>query len=159
MYTIILILPYGVNFERLSSRLLSLRYSQRKKLLRRPTLLQSSTFLTWLRMAYPSFRTELTQTILLLKKQVLVCDIEIVNAFAAGEKKTNPHRHRYLHLLNLQTLLEFCIPVIQDYGTALKGNDWDGFRLCLDKMVAFFSMCNAKGSLQYQTCFYIMLQY
>ena len=38
-------------------------------------------------MAYPSFRTELTQTVLLLKKQMIDCDIEIVKAFAAGEKK------------------------------------------------------------------------
>src|SRR5215475_6047377 len=37
------------------------------------------------------------------------------------EKKINPHLAVYIHITNLHTTFEFCIPCIQDYGVALKG--------------------------------------
>jgi hypothetical protein len=58
--------------------------------------------------------------------------------------------------------MEFCIPVIQDYGVALKGNDYAILSKCLYALVAFFVMCNAQGSLDYRRslyCFLIMTRY
>ena len=58
--------------------------------------------------------------------------------------------------------MEFCIPVVQDYGVALKGNNYASLEKCLYALVAFFVMCNAQGSLDYRRslyCFVIMTRY
>jgi len=58
--------------------------------------------------------------------------------------------------------MEFCIPVVQDYGVALKGNNYASLEKCLYALVAFFVMCNAHGSLDYRRslyCFLIMRRY
>ena len=58
--------------------------------------------------------------------------------------------------------MEFCIPVIQDYGVAIKGNDYAILEKSLYALVSFFVMCNAQGSLDYRRslyCFLIMTRY
>ena len=74
----------------------------------------------------------------------------------------NTYHARYIRLINLQTLFEFCIPVIQDYGVALKSNDWVLFSQCYVSLVSFFVMCNGQGVGEYQRslyCFTLMLRY
>ena len=44
----------------------------------------------------------------------------------------------------------FCLPVVQDYGVAIKGNDYASLEKCLYALVAFVVMCNAQGSLDYR---------
>ena len=133
------------------------------KLLRRPPLVQSAAFLTWLRLAYPTFRDQLVTQLQSLKKQMLQFDVELVDIIGTGgSKQPNPYRHRYIHLLNLQSLFEYAIPVIQDYGTLLKANNWLSFSQAFLRLLGFFVMCNGKGSLDYQRCMYcfqITLQY
>jgi len=92
-------------------------------------------------------------------------DIELVHSIENGRvhlSKKNPFRPQLIRLLNLQTLMEFCIPVIQDYGVAIKGNDYAVLEKSLYALVAFFVMCNAQGSLDYRRslyCFLIMTRY
>ena len=62
-----------------------------QKLLRRPPLVQSSTFLTWLRLSYPSFREMLAQNILALKEQMLQFDVDLIHSIEKGStKNVNP---------------------------------------------------------------------
>ena len=87
-------------------------------------------------------------------------DVELVQNIENGRmnmSKSNPFRPQLIRLLNLQTLMEFCIPVIQDYGVALKGNDYAILSKCLYALVAFFVMCNAQGSLDYRRSLYCFL--
>jgi len=92
-------------------------------------------------------------------------DIELVKSIETGgmpRSKRNPFRPKVIRLLNLQTLMEFCIPVVQDYGVAIKGNDYAILEKCLYALVAFFVMCNGQGSLDYRRslyCFLIMTRY
>ncbi len=125
------------------------------KLLRRPKLTQSTTFFSWLRFAYPHFRDELAHQISVLKTQMIASDVTHVKLMSdKGEKKRNPFRHRYIHLINLQSLFEFCIPCLQDYGTALKSNNWDVFLESFRNIFALFVMSSGQGSIQYQNSFY-----
>jgi len=68
----------------------------------------------------------------------------------------NPYRSRYIHLLNLRALFEFFIPALQDYGVALKSNDW-AFRTCFYRMFLLFLCCTSKGSSDYKRCMYLFL--
>jgi hypothetical protein len=131
-----------------------------QKLLRRPPLVQSSTFFTWIRLAYPQFRNLLFDRIEELGRNMKAYDVELVQNIEKGLRqvsKKNPFRPQFVRLLNLQTLMEFCIPVIQDYGVALKGNDYAILSKCLYALVAFFVMCNAQGSLDYRRSLYCFL--
>src|SRR5215831_21299622 len=77
-------------------------------------------------MSYPSFRDDLRTARRNVKQRVLSWQREYVQAVRQGqevEKKINPHLAMYVHITNLHTLFEFCIPCIQDYGVALKGNN------------------------------------
>jgi len=52
--------------------------------------------------------------------------------------------------------------VIQDYGVALKKNDWVLFSRCFMSMLLFFVQCNGRGAHDYQRalyCFTMMLRY
>jgi hypothetical protein len=136
----------------------------KQRLLRRPPLVQSSTLFTWLRFAYPYIRPQLLASINEMRDGMLTYDIKLVESLESGVKvpKLNPYRARYIHLINLQTLFEFCIPVIQDYGVALKSNDWVLFSQCYVSLVSFFVMCNGQGVGEYQRslyCFTLMLRY
>jgi hypothetical protein len=117
-----------------------------------------------MRLAYPQVRETLTGKITEMRNGMLAYDIKLAESLEQGElmSKINPFRARYLHLYNLKTLFEFCIPVIQDYGVALKNNDWQLFMKCFVSLVLFYVMCNGQGVLEYQRslyCFFIMLRY
>ena len=96
-----------------------------QRLLRRPSLVLSSTLITWIRLAFPRFRDYLIAKITELRYTMLDFDVNLVTNLERGiaTTKNSPFRAKYIHLLNLHTLLEFCIPVIQNYGVALKSND------------------------------------
>ena len=73
----------------------------KQRLLRRPPLVQSSTLFTWLRLAYPYFRPQL----LARDDGMLTYDIKLMKSIESGLKvpKLNPHRARYIRLINFQT--------------------------------------------------------
>ena len=82
------------------------------KLLRRPPLLQSSTLFTWMRLAHPEFRDLLQDRIEELSNDMKTYDIELVKSIETGGMpmfKKKPYRPIVIRLLNLQTLMEFCI--------------------------------------------------
>jgi hypothetical protein len=135
-----------------------------QRLLRRPSLILSSTLITWIRFAFPRFKDYLITKITELRYAMLDFDVNLVTNLERGivTTKISPFRSKYIHLLNLYTLLEFCIPVIQDYGVALKSNDWPLFYNCLLSIMAFLLMCNGKGAADYQRsmyCFLMTLRY
>src|SRR6185437_10252110 len=49
--------------------------------------------------------------------------------------------------------LEFSIPAVQDYGAALKLNDWDQFKRCYYRLFLFFCLCTT----DYQRTMYVNL--
>ena len=51
---------------------------------------------------------------------------------------------RFIHCLNLVTLFEFAIPVIQDYGTAIKLNSVDRFMHCFHKLLLLLIMFHTR---------------
>src|SRR6185437_14650800 len=62
---------------------------------------------------------------------------------------------RYIHLLNLFYLFDFAIPVLQDYGAALKGNDPVLFLDCFDRLVLLFLMCNDPAGAMYRRTLFL----
>ena len=130
-------------------------------LLRRPKLLQSVTFLTWLRLAYPSVRPALTAAVVELRRLLVDWEVKQIRQVRDGKmegKPENPFRARYVHLLNLQSLFEFAIPIIQDYGLALKGSDWKVFRRCSDRLFLLYCCFTSKGAAEYQAGMYCSLR-
>ena len=111
-----------------------------EKLMGRPNQNHSATFFTWCRLAYPIVREKLNHGVTLLKARVLGWELGEIKQIRAGnreELQTNPHLAIYVQLLNLQSLFEFCIPCIQDYGAALKGQDWHIFLDCYLRTTLF----------------------
>jgi hypothetical protein len=100
-----------------------------------------------------------------IQKQLIDCEIEHTRCIRDGKalgKKTNPFRPQYIHLLNLQSLFEFCIPVVQDYGSLLKCCDFDLFKTSFHKLLLFFILCRSKGCSDYQRTMFVfalLLQY
>ena len=85
-------------------------------------------------------------------------EIEYVRDIRNGKvlgRKSNPYRHKFIHMLNLQTLFEFCLPVIQDYGSLLKSNDFDLFKRAFHKLLLLFLLCRSKGSADYQRTMFV----
>ena len=95
-------------------------------LMRRPRLSHSSTFFTWLRLAYPQIRALLSASLYDIQMKMMTFELDRTRAIRLGQvtEKINLYRARYIHILNLQTLFEFCLPAIQDYGSLLKSNDF-----------------------------------
>ena len=95
-----------------------------QKLLSRPKLVLSSTFFTWLRLSYPHFRPQLSNALARAAADLVASDLKHCQAVgkrkSAGSNRLCPERSKYIHLYNLQTLFEFVIPTIQDYGTSPK---------------------------------------
>jgi hypothetical protein len=122
-----------------------------QKLMRRPKMNQSATFFMWLRLAYPSFRDKLIAAMATLKQAALDWQLAFVRAAREGKyiDTKNPHMACYIHLLNLYSLFEFCIPCIQDYACALKSNDWSSFLKCYKRMLLLFLSCSSKGAAEY----------
>jgi len=88
-----------------------------------------------LRLAYPQFKTDLLKALQRLKTILAADDI------AGVEYDTpNTNRARYVHMLNLYSIFEFCIPAIQDYLVVLKSNNWEEFRCCF-RRCRFFLSC------------------
>ena len=86
-----------------------------------------STFFTWIRLAYPEFRDLLGERIRELTIQMTTYDTELVQNIEKGvmhASKNNPFRPKFIRLLNLQTLMEFCIPDTRLWGC------YQGKRLC-----------------------------
>ena len=78
------------------------------------------------------------------------------------ESKQNPHRAKFIHLCNLQSLFEYVIPAVQDYGLALKSNDWSSFHACYLRLLGVFLCCSSKGASDYQRSMYsfaLLLRY
>jgi hypothetical protein len=69
--------------------------------------------------------------------------------------KINHFRVTYIHLLNLHTLFEFCLPVIQDYGSLLKSNDFVSFLQAYHKLLLLFILCRHKGTHDYQRTMFV----
>lgn len=112
----------------------------------RPRLVASSTFFTWLRAAYPSFRPLLLLSLDTMKHLRNLYDIQ----YTAELKKyktlaRNPYESRYLYLYNLFYLFEFVLPVIADYGSALKLNDYQAFRNAYVRLFRFFLASRSQG--------------
>ena len=120
----------------------------KQNLFLRPRLLVSSTFFTWMRAAYPSFRRQLHSSLNLLKHLSIMYDVQYTISL---KKKTilkrNPFHHRYITSLNLFYLFEYVLPAIADYGSALKLNDWDKFRGAYLRLFRFFLCSKSQGLL------------
>ena len=94
----------------------------------RPRLLMSSTFFTWLRAAYPSFRPLLIFSLNVIRNLRELYDIQATRELKHRRViARNPYESVYLNLHNLLYLFEYVLPAIADYGTALKLNNWDSF--------------------------------
>ena len=92
----------------------------------------------WLRLAYPAISALLGEQLDVMRQKMIDFDMKFISNIS--EKKgdglpENPYRNRFIHLLNHKTLFEFCIPAIEDYGAALKGNNWDIFKRCYDQLM------------------------
>ena len=55
----------------------------------------------------------------------------------------------FIHCINLYTLFEYAIPVIQDYGTCIKLNSVDTFMKCFEKLLRLLIMFHSSGSNMY----------
>ena len=122
-------------------------------LLRKPSLFKSSIFFTWLRVSYPKFREDLLATLEQLKKEYLDLD----KANPRQEHEIVGARSRFIHCLNLYTLLEFAIPVLQDYGASIKLNSLELFLSCFNKLLLLFIMIQSAGSNMYIRCMVLFL--
>ena len=79
------------------------------KLLNRPKLVKCTTFLTWLRVSYVSFRTLLLDMIQKNRTSSLELDVDNVRSCLAGNtSKYNEYRSRVTHLCNMYVLFDFC---------------------------------------------------
>jgi hypothetical protein len=103
----------------------------------------------------------LREAILLKRKQLLDWEVKHIQEVREGkldERKSKPSRPSYIHLLNLRTLFEFCITVIQDYGLALKSNDWTTFKSCTERLFLLYCSFTSKGAADYQAGMYCYLR-
>jgi len=129
-------------------------------LLFRPKLVQSSTFFSWLRLSYPLFRAKLMAAIETTRVAALQEDVDTVKRLEekkVGEILPNVYRSRLAHLYNLFTLMEFCIPVLHDYGVALKSTDFGVFHLCYLRLFLMYLIIRDRGSTVYRTPMFVFL--
>ena len=128
----------------LASAFFSLSPSQ--NLLLRPRLVTSSTFITWLRASYPSFRPLRLQSLRTLR--FLRTSYDIRYTIELKRKNVlirNPYERRYLNLYNLFYLFEYVLPAIADYGSALKLTNWQAFRDAYVRLFRFFLGAKSQG--------------
>jgi len=105
----------------------------------RPRLVMSSTFFTRLRAAYPSFRPLLFSSLNIKKNLRILYDIQYTRELKNCKiVPRNPYENPYLNLYNLFYLFEFVLPAIADYGSALKLNNWEAFRIAYLRLFRFF---------------------
>jgi hypothetical protein len=122
-------------------------------LMRKPSLFKSSIFFTWLRVAYPSFRDELIQTLDVLKVQYLETDRKLPR----NTENIQAARARYIHCINLYSLFDYALPVLQDYGASIKLNAFELFISSFKKLLLLFMMLQSAGSNMYTRCMVIFL--
>ena len=65
------------------------------------------------------------------------------------EQKIVQAKAWFIHCINLYTLFEYAIPVIQDYGTCIKLNSVDTFMKCFEKLLRLLIMFHSSGSNMY----------
>ena len=115
--------------------------------------------------AYPLFKEKLADTIGVLKKRLLAWQQQYATDVMSRkclQQIPNPHLPYLVQLTNLHTLFEFCIPCVLDYGCALKGNDWQVFFQCFQRLLLFYISCSSKGASDYyrsMLCFSHLLRY
>jgi hypothetical protein len=114
-------------------------------LMRRPSLFKSSVFFTWLRLSYPRFRAELLFTLQNLKEEYL----ELDHNPRRNKKLHAEAKARFIHCCNLYTLFEFAIPVLQDYGLAIKLCSLELFLKCFQRILKLFILLRSQGSNMY----------
>ena len=112
----------------------------------RPRLMTSSTFFTWLRAAYPSFRQDLLSSLRTIRLLRTLYDIHYTNELKKRKLlPKNPYETPYLNLFNLYYLFEYVLPAIADYGSALKLNNWEAFREAYLRLFRFFLGAKSQG--------------
>ena len=114
----------------------------------RPQQTHSATFFTWLRLAYPQLKLQLIHAVTLLKSRVLSWEMGFIKKVRGGESVLDQKIFflaGYVHLLDLQTLFEFVIPAIQDYGVSLRGDNWVQFWNCYLRLLVLYLSCSSKG--------------
>ena len=122
-------------------------------LMRKPSLFKSSVFFTWLRISYPDFRDELRERLIEFQLEYLTADRE----WPRNEEKITLARAWFTHCLNLYTLFEYAIPVIQDYGTCIKLNSVTQFMQCFEKLLLLLIMFQSTGSHMYSRAMILFL--
>lgn len=112
----------------------------------RPRLMTSSTFFTWLRAAYPSFRPLLLSSLRTIRILRSLYDMQYtIELKKHNALPKNPYERAYLNLFNLYYLFEYVLPAIADYGSALKLNNWQGFRDAYLRLFRFFLGAKSQG--------------
>ena len=89
--------------------------------------------------------------------KMMTSELDRTRAIRLGQvtEKMNRYRSAYIHLLNLQTLFEFCLPAIQDYGSLLKNNEFLSFNIAFHNLLLLFILCRNKGSHDYQRTMFV----
>jgi hypothetical protein len=125
----------------------------------RPKLIQSSTFFTWLRLAYPTFRGHLVQSISVLRARSLAHDVKSAEIIVAGGSVdgSNPFRARMTHMQNLFYLLDVFIPVLHDYGATLKSNDFELFNSVFLRLFLLFLIARDRGAATYRNPMFVYI--
>jgi len=124
----------------------------------RPSLTKSSTFFTWLRVSYPFFRQQLHFTLNTLKHLSLLYDVQRTVLLRRRQViPPNYLRERYVRLHNLFYLFEFVLPVITDFGCAIKLGNYQLFKTTLLRMTRFILSLRDPGVPQYQRTILILL--
>jgi hypothetical protein len=55
------------------------------------------------------------------------------------------YRAKYVSICNMLALFEFAIPVIIDYGSAIKLGDYTVWKKALQSLLRFYIMCKSPG--------------
>lgn len=122
----------------------------------RPKLQQSATFFMWLHLSYPRFSAELDTALNFCALQLMATDLQYCEEVMPTDEEVRRWRSRYVHLLNLRALFQYCIPVVFDYGATLKQPDGKVFLKAQYNLFAMNLMCKTNGSRSYR---YGMLVY
>jgi len=120
----------------------------------RPKLVSSSTFFTWLRASYPSFRNKLLYALHLCRHLRDMYSVQFTRTLR--KKKIlpqNPYDMKVLQLHNLLYLFDFVLPTVSDYGCALKLNNWNLFNQAFIRIFRIFLSSKSQGTLHFCNCF------
>jgi hypothetical protein len=129
-----------------------------------PHLEQSVTFFSWLRLSYPAFRPKLIKAIRDAKRAVLQSQLDYIEELRIKSFKRfeSPAQARYVHLFNLFYLFEYVLPVVHDYGAALKLNSPALLDVALSRLFRFYLSCKTEGMRLYRRglyCSHALMKY